>query len=511
MTTARPRIDYTNKDYASLVDAMLALGRERIETWTDQSPNDFGVLLVELFAAMGDALFYYQDRIAAESYLDTAVERRSVVQMLRLIGYELRPPVPASAQLTLLFDPAGAPVTIDPGATFSTAGTPTTGPIGFQYVRDRIAVDPKTLPTATLDKQGVVRLVPPSTPQAYALYRSLPVVQVDAAVANEVVGSSDGSAGQRFALARRPLIADSLRVAVDDGTGPREWTRVESLLRSLATDETYAVRRDENDVAWIELGDGRYGKIPPRGRNNVIASYRIGGGARGNVSPNAITQAITTLPGLKAVTNEAAATAGAEAEPTADAALRAPRQYRSMGRAVTASDYQAHALSFGVAKALAVATGPSRVEVYVAPAGGGQPTDTLISDLVDYFEDKRMLTVQVDVRGPEYVNVTIEAALVVEPRYDAALVQQQAEAAIETLWSFEQVGFGEPLFISKAYEVIQEVPGVAGVNITRFTAGALDAKNTVDGRLALGPTQIPRLASARGIDFTSVKKGGRNG
>src|SRR5690242_18686998 len=102
-TRGQPRIDYTNKDYASLLAGMLALARERFPDWTDQSPNDLGVMLLELFATMGDSLFYDQDRIAGESFLETAVERRSVVQLLRLIGYELRPPTAASAGLALLF------------------------------------------------------------------------------------------------------------------------------------------------------------------------------------------------------------------------------------------------------------------------------------------------------------------------------------------------------------------------------------------------------------------------
>ena len=88
------QIDYTKKDYPSLRDELLALARERLPEWTDHSPNDLGVVLVELFSHLGDIFLYYQDRIANESYLDTAVERLSVINLLRLIGYELRPPQP---------------------------------------------------------------------------------------------------------------------------------------------------------------------------------------------------------------------------------------------------------------------------------------------------------------------------------------------------------------------------------------------------------------------------------
>ena len=90
MIITPPRIDYTNKDYQALVAAMLELGRKRLPEWTDQSANDGGVVLTELFAYMGDIVLYYADRALNEGFLDTAVERRSLVNLLRLIGCELR-------------------------------------------------------------------------------------------------------------------------------------------------------------------------------------------------------------------------------------------------------------------------------------------------------------------------------------------------------------------------------------------------------------------------------------
>ena len=104
----KPAIDYTDKDFASLRQALLELATFRLPEWTDRSPADLGMLLVDLFAYMGDVVSYYQDRIASESFLDTAVERRSILNLLRLIGYELAPPAAASAELTLVFNPPAA-------------------------------------------------------------------------------------------------------------------------------------------------------------------------------------------------------------------------------------------------------------------------------------------------------------------------------------------------------------------------------------------------------------------
>ncbi len=109
--------------------------RERLPEWTDHSPNDLGVLLVELFAYMGDIMLYYQDRIADESYLDTAVERRSIVRLLRLLGYELRSERPASADLTLVFEEDCTSADIIPGTAFETSSNATGSKVRFEYVR----------------------------------------------------------------------------------------------------------------------------------------------------------------------------------------------------------------------------------------------------------------------------------------------------------------------------------------------------------------------------------------
>ena len=153
----RPAIDYTNKDFASLRQAMLDLAVYRVPEWTDHSPADLGVLLVDLFAYMGDIILYYQDRIASESFLHTASERRSVLHLLRLIGYELKPPVPATAMLTLTFDPPapGQPTTvkIPNGARFATKPQGSTPSISFEYLGPDLTVD---LTKSTTDRKSVV-------------------------------------------------------------------------------------------------------------------------------------------------------------------------------------------------------------------------------------------------------------------------------------------------------------------------------------------------------------------
>jgi hypothetical protein len=173
-----PTIDYTNIGYDALREAMLAQARESLPEWTDQSENDLGVLLVELFAHAADITLYYQTRIASNLFPETADEPDAIVQLLRFIGYELRPPSPASVDLTMWFAPTVvAPFVIPARSQFQVKGA--TGQVAFETERD------VTVRAADLVPDGptLKYLVP------------LPVVQ-GTTVPAEAVGTSDGNPNQ---------------------------------------------------------------------------------------------------------------------------------------------------------------------------------------------------------------------------------------------------------------------------------------------------------------------------
>ena len=72
--------------------------------------DDFTIALLDAWAAAGDVLTFYQERIANESYLRTATERLSILEQSRLIGYQLAPGLAASTHLVFTLEEApGAP------------------------------------------------------------------------------------------------------------------------------------------------------------------------------------------------------------------------------------------------------------------------------------------------------------------------------------------------------------------------------------------------------------------
>lgn len=87
MKKTAPSVDYTSRDYAALRTELIARMQDRVPEWTGNDPADFGLALIEAFAYMGDMTNYYVDRIANESYILTATQRQSLLNLASMYGY----------------------------------------------------------------------------------------------------------------------------------------------------------------------------------------------------------------------------------------------------------------------------------------------------------------------------------------------------------------------------------------------------------------------------------------
>lgn len=135
-------ISYRVGDHAKFKESLLARlsnsGLPALRNLTTRSDDDFTIALLDAWSSVSDILSFYQERIANESYLGTATEQFSILELARLIGYELNPGVAASTYLAftledvpgqLLLSPTAKsqaiipPVTIDTGTkVMSTPG-----------------------------------------------------------------------------------------------------------------------------------------------------------------------------------------------------------------------------------------------------------------------------------------------------------------------------------------------------------------------------------------------------
>lgn len=89
---------------------------------TTRVSSDPSIALLDAWATVADVLTFYQERIANEGFLLTATERRSILELARLVGYRLRPGVAASVYFAYTLEkdsvveiPAGARAQSVPG------------------------------------------------------------------------------------------------------------------------------------------------------------------------------------------------------------------------------------------------------------------------------------------------------------------------------------------------------------------------------------------------------------
>lgn len=106
---------YVNKDFAALRARLFDAIRSVFPEWTDDATANFGNLLVESFAFVGDVLTYYQDQQAREARWGTVELRRNAIALAKLIGYELPLATEATCDVVMTLTNASAIVgTVSP-------------------------------------------------------------------------------------------------------------------------------------------------------------------------------------------------------------------------------------------------------------------------------------------------------------------------------------------------------------------------------------------------------------
>lgn len=101
-------LSYRVGTHGSFMEAMLKdLGRQpALKGLTTRDSDDPAVALLDAWASVLDVLTFYQERIADEGFLRTATERRSLLELARATGYELRPGVAAATYLAFTCEDA---------------------------------------------------------------------------------------------------------------------------------------------------------------------------------------------------------------------------------------------------------------------------------------------------------------------------------------------------------------------------------------------------------------------
>jgi len=356
--------DYTSRDYFSIKEDLLARASAVLPEWTSRDASDFGMLLVDLWAYMGDVLHYYIDRAAQEAFLSTATQRSSILAIASLLDYTPTGRTPATASITLNATNSAAtdasPILI-PRYTRFIANPLISGADDVVFTSNR--------PIAFNQSGTAIENYTTYAKSANAL-----VTLTEGEIFTQSF-TSDGLAGQRFTLNKTGVVTQSVSVTVSEGAGGTtvDYSLVDRFIDATNTDNVFSLVLNSDDSSTVVFGNGVYGKIPTVNAT-VSVYYRRSRGSAGNVDANTITEfesLTNTLgppyDGIVITPNTIKASGGTNSESISSLQLNIPASFRSQDRAVSIQDYRDLTLRVpGVSKSTAnVVTGATAKTGYI--------------------------------------------------------------------------------------------------------------------------------------------------
>lgn len=318
----------------------------------------------------------------------------------------------------------------------------------------------------------------------------------------------------------------TLSVTVGDDLTP--WQEVPSLLDSSPTAQAYRVEIDDSGLATIVFGQGGSGMsgdqfgLRPAAGAEIVATYRVGGGALGDVAAGTLVlphpASNDDLDWFISVSNPLPAAGGRDLESRDQARRNAPYEYQNPIVAVTPEDYELAAQQYTDAdgnQPVERATASFRwtgswltVTLVVEVHGTETLSDELRSALLSYLSGRRLAGYDVEITGPTYVSLDVILTFCTLPGYVPSSVQQQIQTVLSStmlpggtpgFFYPDNFSFGKSLYVSQLFAAVMSVPGVRSAQITRLAqlhSNQPDQEtqaNLASGYLGVGPQQILRL------------------
>ncbi len=438
---------------------MLAYAAQAFPDWNTASEGDFGVMLMEIFAYVGDIQSFYGDRISQEAYLPTATQRQSLLNIAATLGYIPSNGSPSSGTVTFQTANPGPPVSIPELTQVTSSYSSGTASQPVIFETQSLIVVPGDGGTASVE-----------------------VIQGETTT-QITIGTSTGLPGQSFQIPQTGVQDGTLQIFVEsaDTPGTAQWLYTAFLVDAGPADLVFTTNTDQAGNTNVIFGDNVNGLIPGLGLT-IYATYRVILGAAGNLPAGAVSSIATPITGVSIpllgdniTPNSSAMGGGSDAESNDSIRSNAPAAYRAQYRAVSPQDFSDLAFNVpGVLMASAVGNHSTSVSLYVLGPNYAPPGPALVDNILTYFQGKTLAGVSLSVVDPTIVLVDIgtsgdQVQLVVQPNYQQAGVLANVQAALTSFLSPPAVSFGQLITVSDLYTLVNSVPGVAYCVIPVFT------------------------------------------
>jgi hypothetical protein len=458
-------INHSASDFETLRQSLIKYVKATFPLdYNNFESSDFGVLLLEMMAAVGHIQSNKSDYLANENYIGTARSRDSVKRLLELIGVRMKGPISAAANASITY-------TTDAVASPSSMVVPAAN----RVITITSPEDGGTL-TYTLYKvnsNGTVDLTDASEDLEFSVTATGGTVTVtDAVLLEGALVVERGTfqspeAVKTINLSQFPYVEKSAQVYLTGDTTTEGVYKEEDNIyfASGQGDKVFQVTTDEQFRASILFGDDTIGQSPSIGDEYVV-TYRVGGGTRGNIAESII-NAQSTASSVGATTEEVTltventslATGGRDAESVAQAKRYAPLYFRTQDRLVTLQDFKAFANSFAsnygsTGKATATVrrafSSANIIDLFVLERASDnqlrRATQEYKRQLLEGLEGKKMLTDEVVVVDGLIRTLDLVVTITLDEKFrrSESQIVQSARRSILNYMNIDNTDFAEP-------------------------------------------------------------------
>jgi hypothetical protein len=380
-----------------------------LDEFTDFNFEGSGIsIMLDLLAYVTHYQGFYNNMIANEMFLDSAIKRTSVVSHAKLMGY-----TPSSA--------SSSTMTVD--ITISDADESTTvltKHSNFTAVKDGTRYnftneDAETFEVLVADSTKIVRGVV----LREGSWRS----------ASFIVDSNADS--QRFIIPEANVDTSTLEIRVQKSTTDSDgyadvWTKVSDITQLTSTSKVYYLQEIENGTYEIYFGDGILGtKLDDD--NIITIDYLVTNGRAANnigfqdsTSSKSVTSGNSSIIDITVVSPSSG---GGGKESLTSIKYNAPKTFQSQNRSVTINDYKTFiSQNYGTANDVFVWGGENndppeygKVFISVKPTGGSVLSQEEKLSLQNLLKTQNIVSIVPEVVDPNYIYLKIKTDVSYNP------------------------------------------------------------------------------------------------
>ena len=473
--TTNTDIDYIQKDFGSVVDALINFanvnygpGTSANRLWTNFNADSFSRNWLEIVAFVSDVFFFYFDNQATQSYLQTATVRSAIKDIAKQFGFTPASATSASGVAQFTTTASG---TISRGFKVQASNG-----AQFYVTNDVTVIGAGTVNANVL--QGVIL--------------------------NETF-SSEGLQNEEFNLQGLNVVRDLSNLNPADispqvTVNGNSYTLVSSFIRHNGTDtaaikdslgnviggggRVFTLEERPDGTPYIRFGDGVFGRKLNPGET-VLIIYRTGGGSVGNIPEQTLNTLVSTNNIISSVTNNAKFSGGADEQSIDQLRQLIPASLRTLERAVAEQDYS-DLLTANFSEVFAASTEANTTDagidlnIYVVPQGSGI---TAISDnillrnkLSNFLDRRKMVTIQFQILDAFGVDTLFTFEIFITDTASKSTVRSAVNTALTNYFSLSTggtdgsgIGFAEHILLKDITNLVESISGVERFEIKRLT------------------------------------------